>query len=456
MSLRQIAIGLAVTVVTALVLLKLPPVAKAFGAINDAVNTISAATRAGTSFVFGYLGGGALPFDLKAPGADFILAFQALPIILVMSVLTTLLFYWRVLPPVVRGMAWLLERTLGVGGAVGLSTAANIFLGMVEAPLFIRPYLAQLTRSELFLVMTGGMAGIAGTVLVLYATFLAPLIPDAAAHFVIASVLGAPAAILVSLIMVPETRTSAPAARWPPIPTCRHPPPWTRSPRAPPPGSNCCSTSSPCCWCWWRWSISPTPSSACCPTSAAPRFRCSDCSATLMAPVCWLMGLPWPQAVTAGSLMGIKTVLNELIAYVELSKLGADALDPRSRLIMLYAMCGFANFASLGIMIGGLGTMAPERREEINALGIEVDRLGHADDVPDGRGGRGDDVAHRRHSGAARSTEPGIHRAAKQVVRWISGSRYARPGMTAKRYLANSTVLNSAGRITSSNSTSSE
>ena len=215
-SLRQMAVGLAVTVVTALVLLKLPPVAKAFGAINDAVNTISAASRAGTSFVFGYLGGGALPFDLKAPGADFILAFQALPIILVMSVLTTLLFYWRVLPPIVRGMAWLLERTLGVGGAVGLSTAANIFLGMVEAPLFIRPYLAQLTRSELFLVMTGGMAGIAGTVLVLYATFLAPLIPDAAAHFVIASVLGAPAAILVSLIMVPETsdkRTGGVAGR---------------------------------------------------------------------------------------------------------------------------------------------------------------------------------------------------------------------------------------------------
>src|SRR5438552_6974056 len=202
---RQAAVGLFVTMLTALALMKLPFVARAFGTINDAVGAISSASRAGTSFVFGYLGGGALPFDLKAPGADFILAFQALPIVLVMSVLTTLLFYWRILPPVVRGMAWLLERTLGVGGAVGLSTAANIFLGMVEAPLFIRPYLAELTRSELFLVMTGGMAGIAGTVLVLYATFLAPLIPDAAAHFVIASVLGAPAAILVSLIMVPET-----------------------------------------------------------------------------------------------------------------------------------------------------------------------------------------------------------------------------------------------------------
>src|SRR5262249_21037229 len=204
-SFRQAAIGLAVTLLTAVVRIKLAVVAHAFSAINDAVGAISAASRAGTSFVFGYLGGGPLPFDPKTPGADFVLAFQALPIVLVMSVLTTLLFHWRVLPPIVRGMAWLLERTLGVGGAVGLSTAANTFLGMVEAPLFVRPYLAQMTRSELFLVMTGGMAGIAGTVLVLYATLLAPLIPDAAAHFVIASVLGAPAAILISLIMVPET-----------------------------------------------------------------------------------------------------------------------------------------------------------------------------------------------------------------------------------------------------------
>ena len=195
--------------------------------------------------MFGYLGGGALPFDLKAPGSDFILALQALPMVLVMSVLTTLLFYWRILPPIVRGLSWVLERTLGVGGAVGLSTAANIFLGMVEAPLFIRPYLAQLTRSELFMVMTGGMAGIAGTVLVLYATMLAPLIPDAAGHLVIASVLGAPAAILISLIWCRRPATSAPAACWP-IPRCTPPPPWTPSPKARPPASSCCSTSWRC------------------------------------------------------------------------------------------------------------------------------------------------------------------------------------------------------------------
>src|SRR6516164_9031358 len=366
-SIRQAAIGLAVTLLTALVLIKLPVVARAFGLINDAVGAIAAASRAGTAFVFGYLGGGPLPFDPKTPGSDFVLAFQALPIVLVMSVLTTLLFYWRVLPPIVRGMAWLLERTLRVGGAVGLSTAANIFLGMVEAPLFVRPYLKQMTRSELFLVMTGGMAGIAGTVLVLYATLLAPLIPDAVAHFVIASVLGAPAAILVSLIMVPETSKRLTGGS------------------LDDPDMKASSTMDAI--------VKGTTAGlelllniiamlivlvalvhlvlGLLPDVGGGPISLQRMLGYLMAPVCWLMGLPWPQAVTAGSLMGTKTVLNELIAYVDLSKLAPDALDPRSKLIMLYAMCGFANFASLGIMIGGLGTMAPTRRDEINALGLK-------------------------------------------------------------------------------------
>jgi concentrative nucleoside transporter, CNT family len=369
-SLKQAALGLAVTILTAVVLLKIPAVAHTFGAINDAVGAIAEATRAGTSFVFGYLGGGPLPFDPKAPGAAFVLAFQALPIVLVMSVLTTLLFYWRVLPPIVRGMAWLLERTLGVGGAVGLSTAANIFLGMVEAPLFVRPYLSKMTRSELFLVMTGGMAGIAGTVLVLYATLLAPLIPDSAAHFVIASVLGAPAAILVSLIMVPETAKQLTGGM------------------LEDPDMQVSSTMDAI--------VKGTASGlelllnivamllvlvalvhlanavlSLLPAVGGAPISLQRLLGLVMAPICWLMGLPWSQAVTAGSLMGTKTVLNELIAYVEFSKLDASALDPRARLIMLYAMCGFANFGSLGIMIGGLGTMAPERREEINALGLK-------------------------------------------------------------------------------------
>ena len=201
---RNVAASLVLTILLAIVLLKIPPVRAAVATINGAVDAVAAATRAGTSFVFGYLGGGALPFDPKIPGSEFVLAFNALPIVLVMSVITTLLFYWKILPPIVRGFAWLLERTLGVGGAVGLSTAANIFVGMVEAPLFIRPYLARLTRHELFVVMTGGMAGIAGTVFVVYATILRPLLPDVAGHLLVASVLGAPVAIFISQIMVPE------------------------------------------------------------------------------------------------------------------------------------------------------------------------------------------------------------------------------------------------------------
>ena len=370
-SLRQAAIGLVVTFLTAVVLIKLPFVANAFGAINDAVGAIAAATRAGTSFVFGYVGGGALPFDLKAPGADFVLAFQALPIVLVMSVLTTLLFYWRILPPIVRGMAWALERTLGVGGAVGLSTAANIFLGMVEAPLFIRPDLALMTRSELFLVMTGGMAGIAGTVLVLYATLLAPLIPDAAAHFVIASVLGAPGAILISLIMVPETSNRLTSGGLGEDPKMQAASTMDAIVLGTAAGLELLLNIVAMLIVLVALVFLANAILGLLPQVGGASLSLQRILGLVMAPVCWLMGLPWSQAVTAGSLMGTKTVLNELIAYVDFSKLDTSALDPRSRLIMLYAMCGFANFGSLGIMIGGLGTMAPERREEINALGLK-------------------------------------------------------------------------------------
>jgi CNT family concentrative nucleoside transporter len=367
---KQAVLALALTLVTAVILIKIPQVTAAFAAVNNAVGAIAAATRAGTSFVFGYLGGGTLPYDVKVPGADFVLALQALPVVLVMSVLTTLLFYWRILPPIVRGFAWVLERTLGVGGAVGLSTAANIFLGMVEAPLFIRPYLARLSRSELFIVMTGGMAGIAGTVLVLYATMLGPVIPDAAAHLVIASVLGAPAAILISLIMVPETKDK------PATDALADPPPMATSSMDAIVKGTAAGLElllNICAMIIVLLALVHLINAilGLLPDVAGGAISLQRALGIVMAPVCWLMGIPWDQAVTAGGLMGIKTVLNELIAYVELSKLPPDALDARSRLIMLYAMCGFANFGSLGIMIGGLATMAPERREDVVALGLK-------------------------------------------------------------------------------------
>jgi CNT family concentrative nucleoside transporter len=366
---KQAFIGLAVTFATATILLKVPGAPRVFAAINDAVNAISAATRAGTAFVFGYLGGAALPYDLKVPGAEFVLALQALPIVLVMSVLTTLLFHWRILPPIVRGLSWLLERTLNVGGAVGLSTAANVFLGMVEAPLFIRPYLASLTRSELFMVMTGGMAGIAGTVLVLYATLLVPVIPDAAANLVIASVVGAPAAILISLIMVPEQSDRRTGA----IPGAEKVASSTMDAIVRGTAAGLELLLNICAMLIVLVALVHLANAiiGVLPAVGGAPITLQRLLGYALAPVCWLLGIPWDQAVTAGSLMGIKTILTEFVAYVELAKLPAEALDPRSRLIMLYAMCGFANFGSLGIMIAGLSTMAPERRDDVLSLGMK-------------------------------------------------------------------------------------
>lgn len=367
---RRVGASLVLTFILALLFLKLPQLKIAFAAVNSAVEAVANATRAGTSFVFGYLGGGPLPFESKIPGGEFILAFQALPVVLVISVLTTLLFYWRILPPIVRGFSWVLERTLGVGGAVGLSTAANIFLGMVEAPLFIRPYIASLSRGELFIVMTGGMAGIAGTVFVVYVTLLHAVIPDVAGHLLIASVLGAPAAILISELMVPDTRERRTAASLAPTEAVA-----TSSMDAIVRGTvvglelllNICAMLIVLI----ALVHLANAILGLAPDIAGAPVTLQRILGLAMAPVCWLLGIPWAQAQTAGALMGIKTILNEFVAYVELAKLPPEALDPRSRLIMLYALCGFANFGSLGIMTAGLVVMAPERRDDIISLGFK-------------------------------------------------------------------------------------
>ena len=365
---KSVGIAFAVTVATAVQLLEVPQHKNMLALVGRAADAIGVASRAGTSLVFGYLGGGALPFDVKTPGAEFILAFQALPIVLVMSVLTTLLFHWRILPPVVHGFSWLLERTMGIGGAVGLSTAANVFLGMVEAPLFIKPYLARLSRGELFMVMTGGMAGIAGTVFVLYATILRTVIPDVAGHILVASIVSAPGALLVSMLMVPDkpgTHTDIGGVEVGTIADST----MDAIVRGTAAGLELLLNIVAMLIVLVALVALTNAVLGLLPDVAGAPVTLQRMLGLVMAPVCWLMGIPWDQAVTAGSLMGIKTVLNELIAYLELARLPADALDARSRLILLYAMCGFANFGSLGIMIAGLTVMAPERRADIVSLG---------------------------------------------------------------------------------------
>jgi CNT family concentrative nucleoside transporter len=367
---RPVITGLALTFALALLMLKIPQTEIAFGWINRAVQAVAAATRAGTSLVFGYVGGGVLPFDPKTPGSDFILAFQALPVVLVMSVLSSLLFYWRILPPIVRGFSWALERTLDVGGAAGLSTAANIFVGQVEAPLFIRPYLDKLSRSEMFIVMTGGMAGIAGTVFVLYATILANAIPNAAGHIAVCSVLGAPAAIVISLLMVPDPKSQHTGGRLDDVKQ-------TASSamdaivQGTGAGLELLLNIVAMLIVFVALVYLANAVLGLLPDFLGSPVTLQRALGWVMAPVCWLMGIPWSQAVTAGGLMGIKTVLNELVAYLQLAALPDGALDPRSRLIMLYAMCGFANFGSLGIMIAGLATMCPAKRDEVVSLGLK-------------------------------------------------------------------------------------
>jgi CNT family concentrative nucleoside transporter len=365
---RLTVVGTLITTALAAVLVAVPPVAQALGSLNAVVDGLAAATRAGTSFVFGYLGGGPTPFDVAHPDAAFVFAFQALPLVLVMSVLTTLLFHWGVLPPLVRGVSWALTRTLGVGGAVGVSTAANVLVGMVEAPLFIRPYLDRLTRAEMFMVMTGGMAGIAGTVMVLYATIVGPAVPGAFGHILAASLLGAPAALVIAGLMVPEREGRVTVGDLDPGERIAD---GTMDAivRGTVEGLDLLLKIVAMLIVFVALVALVNLVLGALPDVEGAPLTLERMLGWVFTPLALAVGVPWAEAGTAGALLGAKTVLNELIAYVRMAELPNDALSPRSRLLMLYALCGFANAGSLGIMIGGLTAMAPGRRADIVALG---------------------------------------------------------------------------------------
>jgi CNT family concentrative nucleoside transporter len=367
-SVRVAVVGIAAQLILAALLLKLPPLETALAALNDLVLVLQAATEAGASFVFGYLGGGPLPFEETQPGASFVLAFRALPLIIVVSALTAVLTYWRILPLIVRAFAFLLQKSLGVGGAVGLGTAANVFVGMVEAPLFIRPYLAALSRSELFVIMVSGMATIAGTVLVLYASIIGTVIPNAVGNLLTASLISAPAAITIALLMIPQTTASTAGALVPERGASSTMDAITRGTRS---GLELFLIVIAMLLVLVALVFLVNALLALLPDVGGAPISLERLLGYLMAPVCWLMGVPWSEALAAGALMGIKTILNEFLAYLRLAALPPGTLSDRSEIIMTYAMCGFANFGSLGILIGGLSTMVPERRDEVVALGLK-------------------------------------------------------------------------------------
>ncbi|HTZ37337.1 MAG TPA: nucleoside transporter C-terminal domain-containing protein [Stellaceae bacterium] len=366
--LRVVAVGVLLQVVLALVLLKFPPAAKAFLLLNDAVEALQKATDAGTGLVFGYLGGAPLPFTESHPGAAFIFAFRALPLVLVISALATLFFHWGVLQLVVRAFAWVLRRSVGVGGPLGLGAAVHIFVGHIEAPLLIRPYLLRLERGELFALMSCGMAGIAGTVMVLYASILGPVIPDALGHILVAAVISTPAALALAALMVPfHPDPSAPAALVlddPPVSTMDAIAKGTRD------GIVFLANIIAMLVVLVALVSLVNAALGLLPDLAGEPLTLQRLFGFAFRPVVWLIGIPAGEVATAAQLLGTKTVLNEFVAYIDLAKTPADQLDAHARLVMTYAMCGFANFGSLGILIGGMGAMVPERRAEIVGLGL--------------------------------------------------------------------------------------
>ncbi len=365
---RTVAGGVALQSIGAAILIGLPNTNRAMFVLNDAALALQRATEAGTAFVFGYLAGPPLPFVESHPGASFILAFQALPLVLTISALAALLFHWGVLQAMTGLFARLLRRVLGISGPLALGAAVHVFVGMIEAPLLIRPYLARMHRGELFALMTCGMAGVAGTVMVIYASFLSPLIPDALGNILIASVISTPAALAVAAIMVPFPRPEAGTAAL------------TVESRASGPIDALV-----------RGTMEGVPilvaiiatllvtvalvalinmGLAWLPDVMGAPVTLQRLFALPFQPVMWLIGVPWNETAGAATLMASKTVLNEFVAYLDFSRLPVGAFSPKTRIILTYALCGFANFGSLGIVIGGLGAMVPERRPEIVALGL--------------------------------------------------------------------------------------
>lgn len=349
----------------ALILFGAPPIREALFGLNVVVDQLVLATRAGTSFVFGSFLGDQPRWErlVGEPGPIFI--FQLLPLIIVVGSLSAILWHWRILRWITQGFAYLFRRTMGLGGATSLAVAANVFMGMTEAPLLIKPYLKGMSRSEILIVMVAGFATIAGSVLVLYVQMLTPVMANPLAQLLTASIMAAPAAVALALVMSPET-----------IPT---------SERAHEPEFSYHSTMDA----FARgasdgiaiiWNIATMLIAALAllylvnaalgafPDVAGAPLSLQRILGWLFAPVMYLIGVPWDEAVKAGSFLGMKTVLTEFVAFLELSKVPAEALSDRTRLITAYAICGFANFGSMGILIGGLSIIAPERREVFLSL----------------------------------------------------------------------------------------
>jgi CNT family concentrative nucleoside transporter len=366
---RVTVVGIALQLLIAGTFVLVPQLAVVFQGLAAGVQALQDATLAGMRVLFGHLAGGPAPYDVTNPQHGFVLALQALPLVLFVSVLSKLLYHFGILQRVVGFFAFILQRTMGVSGPLGTAAAANIFVGMVEAPLMVRPYVGGMSRGALFATMTAGMATVAGTVMALYAALLEPRLPGAAGHILIASLISAPAAILIARLMVPW-RAAEEAAAAAPVALAGQQEGGVM-------GAITEGTSD-----GLRLLVNIVALMvvmialvaladmllALLPLPGGDKLTVERLMGWLAAPLAFLAGIELHDVLKAGELIGIKSVLNELLAYLELSALPREVISDRSRLILTYVLCGFANPGSLGIMTGGLVAMAPERRADILAL----------------------------------------------------------------------------------------
>jgi CNT family concentrative nucleoside transporter len=362
--LRLVVTGLLAQLILALLFLKVPQLQQLLLVINKMVLALEAATRQGTSMVFGYLGGGPGPFEITAPQHSFILAFRALPIVIVFAALSALLWHWRVIPLVINVLGRVLARSMGLSGAVSIGSAASIFVGMVESPLLIKPHLQKMTNSDLFMLMTCGMATVAGTVLGLYAGILAATVPAALSHILVASLISAPAALMLAAVMIPPEVNTDSA----PIDLSS---PYSGSMDALVTGTGeglrLLANIIGMLIVFVALVYLVNMGLGLLPKEGEP-LTLVGIFGGVLAPLAWLIGIPWVEAHLAGELLATKLFINELVAYLQLAALEPGNLSAHSRMIMTYALCGFANFGSLGIMIGGMTAMCPTRSADILRL----------------------------------------------------------------------------------------
>lgn len=366
---RWIAGALLLQMMLALLIVRVPFIWHIIGFANNGVAAIEMATRAGSSYMFGYLGGADLPFALRdGAAAPVVIAFQILPLVIVFSALSALLWHWGVLAWLVNGLSWMLRRTLKVSGVVGLAGGANLFLGVVESPLVVRAYFERMSRAELFAVMVLAMSTISGAILILYAQTLAASVPDAVGHMISASLISLPAALLVARLMVPgagatETTRDEPGLRYENS--------IDAVVKGTMDGMQLFLAVIAIIIVIFALVSLVDQILALLPLVSGEALTLKRIFGWLFAPLMWLIGVPWREAQAAGALMGTKAILNEYVAYLELAALPGDSFAPRSKLIVTYALCGVANLASVGLLVSTIGTLCPDRRAEVAGLGMK-------------------------------------------------------------------------------------